>query len=1265
MRSMLLKSLWFAVVGLFAVAGDAVAQHTGPQPNGLLFHMSADHSLTAQVAAGQAEPTFADRITLRPEGGTHAGYLEGSDDQQLAWSAPGNIYAQRGTLAFDWRARYPTGPTPFVLFRVGFANHSSWDMTFLRIDWNGSGFDAFVTDANLARIRVSYTLPAAPDPNQWTHLAFAWDETTGVSLFVDGQAVAAQMTSAPLDAALDQFGTASRIVSPIQVHSRYSFTRGSDFDDLRIYGRALSEAEIRRLHEGTTEDLTVLATSSWQQAWNRRFGFDQGSAPYLADSPTRIRRVEFTDQRDVAQRHWKGNDGIRETTWPGVYNRSRLPGRSDYFILPDWNVYSMGGRSATWFLPQEPWNQVEIQGAAHGDLFAVDARIDASQVIDASVPSRLFQRSPGAERTSTRLSSHLGGALRFTNTEAETPIQEIGVYNLAAGDLPDSIGDYRYVVRTGVEPSYVATDAVAAFIAGRYPREERDTVVALPGSAPSAPRRTPLIGERPIAHVVVPIDFRRGRPGGPLIRNVPTLSYQQAGGLDGIVLDVPALSVTPDANGLISLNLRVKDPTWPLRDMLDVNVSVRPGEARTVFLDTRDRLLDDDNSLYMTVASAAPDFGAQSLDGMGVRLIFKSRDAARPEHVADRLMQIQDSYGFLVEERQITRDLALFDRFYRDLTDLLRIDPDNVQARAYWSEWNAAQPLPAFIQPSPPPGVPLWAFRQVEALRGVRHFVNWWIDNRQVAGEFGGGISDDTDMTNQWVGPALMGVDPDKLNASLNALIEASYRNDMWDDGLNRIQTDELHIYEEGINAISQAALLNRGDPAAIERLMATARRYADITAINAVGHRHIISNYFSGSVVARETPWDWSKGQSHLVLHPGMLLVDYNGSPRLRSLLLELADGYLAHGVPGADGTVAWPADINWTTDAQRGSGLGPTAMLLWSAWRWTNASRYLDPLGDPAGPNEYGNVNSDVGRDLGRPDLHQRYISAAAAPDAPADALTFAAAETGSREYLERLYAREIHSSAVRMRMQTEDHWWTDRVEVPSIQLQRARLGGVAHARNRIVPGHRIIWRFQDSEDALRTAILVREPASDGFRVIVWNLSDAPVRATIGGGEIEPGSWQVRQGADADGDDRPDVAETYMVSFGPGDSLPVVLAPGPTVLEFALVERGPALSSRPDVGIGPSDLRIDGSSLTVTVHSLGAVASPPGRVMLQDAQGGVLAQAGFQSLLPPDDLLPKTQPVTLSLPPEVPPGSVVRLVLDGQPLEISRQNNQAPFAR
>ncbi|WP_395651964.1 LamG-like jellyroll fold domain-containing protein [Brevundimonas sp.] len=1259
-----LRSTACAAALLAGLALPSLAQAQSPSPtgDGLLFRMSADTALTADVAAGQAEPTFADKISLKPTGGADGGYLEGTDDQQLAWSAPGNIYAQRGTIAFDWRPRYATGPTPFVLFRVGYANHSSWDMTFLRIDWNGEGFDAFVTDTNLARVRVSWKMPQPPAPDAWMHLAFSWDEAEGVVLYVDGRRVAATRTPAVLDAALDQFGTAGRIVSPIQVHSRYSFTRGSDYDDLRIYDHALDQGEVQALVSLVANPVASPPPADWRPAWDRRFGFDQGPVPYLADPVTRIRRVEFTDQRDIAQRLMFGNDGIRETTWPGVYNRSRLTGRSDYFILPDWDVYSMGGKSATWFLPDEPWNQVEIQGAAFGTLSAVDATIASSKIVDAGTPRPLATRPRGVERTTTRVEGRDGGAIRFVNVEQETPIQEIGVYNVTAGAVPDSIGDYRYVVRAGVEPSYVATDDLSAFIAGRYPAEERDTVAALPGSAPTAPRTTALSGARPIAHVVIPIEFRRGRAAGPLIRNVPTLSYQEAGGLDGLALEIPALTATPGPDGLISLNIRVKDPTWALRDLLDINVSVKPGEARTVFLDTRDRVLDNDNSLYLTVASSAADFSAQSLDGMAVRLIFKDRDAARPEHVADRLMQIKDSYGFLVEERQITRDLALFDQFYLDLTDLLRVDPDNVEGRAYWSEWNASQPLPAFTQATPPAGVPLWAFRQVEDLKQVRTFINWWIDNRQVEGEFGGGISDDTDMTNQWVGPALMGVDPDKFNASLLALIEASYRNGMWDNGLGMIQTDELHVYEEGVNAISQAAMLNRGDPKTIERLMATARRYSDLTQINAAGHRHIISSNFSGSLFARDTPWDWSKSQSNLILHPGYALVDYNGSPRLRALMLELADGYLAHGKPGADGGVTWPADINWTTDAQRGTGLGPTNMLLWASYRWTGDAKYLTPMGEPGTPGWSG-ITADVARELRRPEISQGWVAAAARPGASPDALTFAAAETGDRSLLERLYADEIRFASVRMTMQTEDHWWSDRVDVPSDQMQRARLGGVAHARNRIVPGNRISWRFEDSEDALKTAILVREPAADGFRVVVWNLADRHVAATISGGQVTPGQWTVTQGADADGDDRPDAGAASTVAFGPGEGLPVTLPPGPSVVTFALTEAGPAMATRPDVGIGVDDVVRRGGRLAVTVHGLGGVASPAGRVVLEGPDGAVLASTRFASLAAPDDLQPKVQTVTLSAPRSAPVGSRVRLVLDGEPQEISATNNVRPL--
>ena len=290
----------------------------------------------------------------------------------------------------------------------------------------------------------------------------------------------------------------------------------------------------------------------------------------------------------------------------------------------------------------------------------------------------------------------------------------------------------------------------------------------------------------------------------------------------------------PNADGLIPLNIRVKDPIWPQRDLIDVSVSVRPGEARTLWLDTRDRILTDD-SLYLTIASAAPDFGPADLKGMNIRLVFKDREAAKAEHVADRFNQVKDNWGFLVEEHTASKREALYRRLYGDISDLLRVDPDNRLGREYWADisYNATGPLP-FTQPAPPAGVPLWAFRQLEDLKLVRRFANWWIDNRQVPyGDFGGGISDDVDLTEQWPGLALMGVDPDKINASLRALSDAVYTNGMRTNGLGTITTDELHAYEEGLNSDAERLYLNWGEPRAIERLMDTVRALQGIILVN------------------------------------------------------------------------------------------------------------------------------------------------------------------------------------------------------------------------------------------------------------------------------------------------------------------------------------------------------------------------------------------------------------------------------------------------
>ena len=84
------------------------------------------------------------------------------------------------------------------------------------------------------------------------------------------------------------------------------------------------------------------AGSARRAAWLHRFGWDAGSPPVLASDSTRIRKVEFADAKDLKEWMWKGIDGIAETTWPGVYNRSRPRGREDDFELPGWNPQGTG-----------------------------------------------------------------------------------------------------------------------------------------------------------------------------------------------------------------------------------------------------------------------------------------------------------------------------------------------------------------------------------------------------------------------------------------------------------------------------------------------------------------------------------------------------------------------------------------------------------------------------------------------------------------------------------------------------------------------------------------------------------------------------------------------------------------------------------------------------------------------------------------------------------------------------------------------------------
>jgi hypothetical protein len=51
-----------------------------------------------------------------------------------------------------------------------------------------------------------------------------------------------------------------------------------------------------------------------------------------------------------------------------------------------------------------------------------------------------------------------------------------------------------------------------------------------------------------------------------------------------------------------------------------------------------------------------------------------------------------------------------------------------------------------------------------------------------------------------------------------------------------------------------------------------------------------------------------------------GIALAEFNGNPTVRKLVLDLADGYLAHGRQDANGSWTFPEEINASTEESRG---------------------------------------------------------------------------------------------------------------------------------------------------------------------------------------------------------------------------------------------------------------------------------------------------------------------------------------------------------
>ncbi|MGI6226308.1 MAG: hypothetical protein ACOYJ1_08655 [Peptococcales bacterium] len=1162
--------------------------------NGLLFQLTGSVGAKADVANGNPIPNFWKDVELIPSERKIETIIRCLPTQLLSFWAPGNIYAQQGSISFFWRSREPLGETPFPLFRVSFADHSSWDAVFIRIDYNGKGIDAFVTDINLSRLRLSHEFPERPSPDSFFHVLFGWDEQYGVQLHIDGKLVREIRATPLLYAGLDQLGTHSRIISNAQVQSSYNYMRTGDFYDIRVYDRMLNSSDAIKLAKEEPLALSSLkprdiSNSKDSQQWLKRWGFQDNYLKNIMRFPAEIvRKVEIHDAWDHKRWWWKACDGIRETTWPGVYNRSRLSGRLDYFVLPDWDCYSVSGKEITFVpLADTYFNQIEISGSASGVVEITDRF--------STLYSSFFRNA--SERSVHKLTEPVKNVeIKFSNEVIEEPIGDISLFMVEPGVIQEPFKKESFYLTSNLsEMDESKFDSIKQFLQGRFLPDECYTLYGSRtlSKVPLAPASKYL----PLIHIILPY------------------TNDSSVGMDGVCIHFPKLANSE--REIITFNIQIKDPIWVYRNLINYTVSIRQESAKTLFLDNRDRVLPRDGVLYLTIACSSP-IVFKYLENVKLEIIYKSVDEAKIEHIADRWIQVKDNYSNLVEENPSSDHFSMFTRFRTDLIDLLSIDPNHRLAQEYWYD-KFKDRIPSLKLSPCPDGIPLWAWRQTEYLRILKRFINWWIDKRQIEnGEFGGGLSDDGDLTAWWPGPAISGCMPRKIEKSLTTELEAFYDQGMFANGLSAIQTDQLHALEEGIQVLGQSLVLCPTSAKYLERAMENARGLSFITGYTSKGHRHVLSNYYSGTRKAMEAPWRFSASDSFHVFAPAYLLVRYNGSPKAKALILEIAEAMLDHYY---DDTLH--VLVNTITEEDQVQERTREWPLFYAAWKFSGDRKFLKP------------INSEL-------------------YSLPQDRLGIINEKT--YQSISRDYGTIMRKALLREYINTEGHLWVDRCVIDIATIQEHRNGGIAHERFSLFPRNVLRWTFEEGKEA-DVAILVTFISNDIIEFQGYNLTDSKVIAEVSFDDIEAGIWELAY-TDSGGNSLY-AEECYLWRFDPISIL--FQASAYTYVKIKKVKEVKESDywCLPDLAIENEDIIIRDDCVRVRVHNIGAVSSENTRLVLRSPDGTILRESDIPPIPAPTDLYPKVIEIPLWTRGLDLHGCSVEIDPDKKMTEITRKNN------
>ncbi len=664
--------------------------------------------------------------------------------------------------------------------------------------------------------------------------------------------------------------------------------------------------------------------------------------------------------------------------------------------------------------------------------------------------------------------------------------------------------------------------------------------------------------------------------------------------------------------------------------------------------------------------------------------------SAMPEALVHRKFLLKTFFALLSECRpwgsrrgqprdeffSINRYTALLPQLFMTIDRCHMLAPDDDMVRQYreWVFLNSLDELSDIRPPDPPDGAPDWAWYPRMTWLEVRDIVDWWIEHRKVpTGEFGGKVSDDSDLYQQFADLPYLesgGVARKVLDGAAR-LAELTDRDHI-EDGLNLLTCDTLHAYEEGINHMALMARWFYGDPIYMERCMESARNMEKLTYVTDDGRRHFRDRRAMGHIDLTEPHEPSVDGHATtLMWHTALQTADYNRNPLALRNVREWADSWLLFQKPGQ-----WATEVEVLTGRVLASsenrplygGYRTQATVFSWLYGLTGEAKYLEPFmyyhrqGEAPAPSD--NFLSDsystglleslpdatVDRLAGSNSLLEVFVN-----NDESDLIGDALGDPRPRSAV----IANLHDMSRWPMMYTSAEQFTDRLFINILKnASLAHLGGYTQ-RNKFNPTMAVSWSGFGTD----YGALVTENRPDGFSVLVYNFAGEPVDGKMQVWNLEHGTYRITTRIDTDGDKRADeIAVTETRELMKADSLPVTLQPGVvTAITVEQVEKLDPIFTRPDLALADREMKVSGRTVTGVVHNIGSSSVSEVIVALVDGTGKEAARTSLGALDAPLDLVARKARFSIEADTD-PDGSWSVIVdPDGAVAEIYEGNNTA----